>query len=121
MSSQTLQRCESGVSIQHCPECNGNLVQTEQETHCESCGLVVEDAPIDHGPEWRSFDREERKRTGAPRTVTRHDRGLSTEMGFPSEVDGSSRRRRRLRRQRRLHGRSKFDSKRERNFSARTG
>ncbi|MBX0298056.1 transcription initiation factor IIB [Haloarcula nitratireducens] len=116
MSSRTIQRRESSVSTQSCPECTGDLVRTEQETHCEACGLVVGDSPVDYGPEWRSFDRAERKRTGAPRTVTRHDRGLSTEMGFPSEVDGSSRRRR-LNRQRRLHGRSKFESKRERNLA----
>ncbi|WP_135306025.1 transcription initiation factor IIB [Haloarcula amylovorans] len=117
MSSQTVQRHESSVPIQRCPECNGDLVQTDQETHCESCGLVVGDSPVDYGPEWRSFDRAERKRTGAPQTVTMHDGGLSTEIGLAGEEDLSSQKRRRLNRQRRLHGRSKFESKRDRNLA----
>lgn len=115
MASSTVQQ-ESDVSTQQCPECSGDLVQDAHETHCGACGLVVEDDPVDHGPEWRSFDREERKRTGAPRTVTLHDSGLSTDIGT-SGADVSSRKRRRLSRQRRLHSRAKFESKRERNLS----
>ena len=40
---------------------------------------------IDHGPEWRAFDsdqREKRARTGAPMTYTIHDKGLSTIIGW---------------------------------------
>ncbi len=40
---------------------------------------------IDHGPEWRAFDseqREKRARTGAPMTYTIHDKGLSTMIGW---------------------------------------
>ncbi|MBX0298330.1 transcription initiation factor IIB [Haloarcula nitratireducens] len=117
MSSQTVQRHESSVPIQRCPECTGDLVQTDQETHCESCGLVVEDSPVDHGPEWRSFDCEERKRTGAPQTVTMHDGGLSTKIGFSNEGNISPQKHRRLNRQRRLHGRARFESKRDRNLA----
>ncbi|WP_135306415.1 transcription initiation factor IIB [Haloarcula amylovorans] len=117
MSSQTVQQRELSVSTRRCPECNGDLCHSEQETHCESCGLVVEDSPVDYGPEWRSFDREERKHTGAPQTVTMHDGGLSTEIGFSGEGDISPRKRRRLARQRRLHSRSKFESKRDRNLA----
>jgi len=115
MASSTIQQ-ESDVSTQQCPECGEDLVQDEHETHCGVCGLVVEDNAVDHGPEWRSFDREERKRTGAPRTVTLHDSGLSTGIG-PGGDDVSSRKRRRLSRQRRLHAQAKFESKRERNLS----
>jgi transcription initiation factor TFIIB len=42
---------------------------------------VIDDEFIDRGPEWRAFDadqRQKRARTGAPMTLTIHDKGLST-------------------------------------------
>ena len=51
------------------------------ELVCQSCGLVIDDEFIDRGPEWRAFDSEQRNkraRTGAPMTLTIHDKGLST-------------------------------------------
>ena len=51
------------------------------ELVCQSCGLVIDDEFIDRGPEWRAFDADQRKkraRTGAPMTLTIHDKGLST-------------------------------------------
>jgi len=104
-----------------CPECGGRLDQAGRETHCTDCGLVVDEHEIDHGPEWRSFDEDDCRRTGAPRTVTQHDKGLSTEIGRDeSDATGtalSARKRRRLSRQRRLHSRAKFESKRQRNLA----
>ena len=44
-------------------------------------GLVVDDSPIDYGPEWRSFSEEQRwqrSRVGAPLTERMHDHGLTT-------------------------------------------
>jgi len=64
-----------------CPECDGRVTTNAVETVCEDCGLVINEQRIDHGPEWRSFDEDERERTGAPLTAARHDRGLSTEIG----------------------------------------
>jgi transcription initiation factor TFIIB len=55
------------------------------ETVCADCGLVVTEAAIDHGPEWRAFDareKEEKSRVGAPTTGLLHDRGLSTTIGW---------------------------------------
>jgi transcription initiation factor TFIIB len=96
-----------------CPECSGRLRSDGDETVCGSCGLVVSEDRIDRGPEWRGID-EKRERTGAPLTRSRHDRGLSTEIG-----QGSARltghKRRRLARMRRQHARSQIASKAERN------
>jgi len=74
-----------------CPECGGRVATNVAETVCEECGLVLEDERIDHGPEWRSFsdDEQNRERTGAPLTVTRHDRGLSTEIGRGTDANGN--------------------------------
>lgn len=82
---------------------------------CAECGLVVAEDPLDRGPEWRSFsdDETDRERTGAPLTRSRHDRGLSTEIGRGTRLKG--RKRRRVARMRREHARTKIGSKAERN------
>ncbi|MFB6142737.1 MAG: transcription initiation factor IIB family protein [Halorientalis sp.] len=98
-----------------CPECSGSLKRDRDETVCSECGLVVEENRIDHGPEWRSFadDETDRERTGAPLTRSRHDRGLTTEIGRDTRLKG--RKRRRLARMRRQHDRARISSKAERN------
>ncbi|WP_160135083.1 transcription initiation factor IIB [Halococcus salsus] len=97
-----------------CPECNGSLSGSGNETFCTSCGLVVAEDNIDRGPEWRSFaDGPNRKRTGAPLTRSRHDRGLSTEIGRSTRLTG--RKRRLFARLRRQHNRARIASKAERN------
>jgi transcription initiation factor TFIIB len=98
-----------------CPECNGSLQQDGCETVCGRCGLVVDEDAIDRGPEWRSFEDgdDENGRVGAPLTRSRHDRGLSTEIGRSTRLKG--RKRRQLARLRREHRRAQVGSKRERN------
>ncbi|MDS0301367.1 transcription initiation factor IIB family protein [Halogeometricum sp. S1BR25-6] len=105
-----------------CPECNGRVRTNTAETNCEDCGLVIDEQQIDHGPEWRTFDGEEssNKRTGAPLTVARHDRGLSTEIGRWRDASGnqlSARKRRQLGRLRREQRRGRWRSKSERNLA----
>jgi len=98
-----------------CPECSGRLNTDGTETVCGQCGLVVDEYRIDHGPEWRSFadDDTNPERTGAPLTQSRHDRGLSTDIGRSTRVKG--RKRRRLSRMRTQHKRAQISTKRERN------
>ncbi|MEF8775479.1 MAG: transcription initiation factor IIB family protein [Haloarculaceae archaeon] len=98
-----------------CPECDGIVRSQETETVCSECGLVIEEHAIDPGPEWRSFadDAENPERTGAPLTRSRHDRGLSTEIGRSSRLKG--RKRRKFARLRRQHKRTQIASKAERN------
>ena len=105
-----------------CPECDGRLRTNGTETICEECGLVSGEDAIDRGPEWRSFDDDDtdRRRTGAPLTRSRHDRGLSTEIGYGSGSNSYSsrltgRKRRQIARLRREHNRSRISSKAERN------
>ncbi|MFC7073545.1 transcription initiation factor IIB family protein [Halovenus rubra] len=98
-----------------CHECGGCLRSDDCETVCQDCGLVVEEHTIDPGPEWRSFSDDETnpERTGAPLTRSRHDRGLSTEIGYSNRIKG--RKRRRVARMRRQHKRTQIRSKAERN------
>lgn len=106
-----------------CPECDGRLRRRGTEIVCEKCGLISAEDAIDRGPEWRSFedDDTDRRRTGAPLTRSRHDRGLSTEIGYGSGSDSSyssrltGRKRRQIARLRREHNRARISSKAERN------
>ncbi|MCO8242520.1 MULTISPECIES: transcription initiation factor IIB family protein [unclassified Haladaptatus] len=101
-----------------CPECHSRVRTRGSETVCTECGLVVAEDNLDRGPEWRSFDDDDtdRKRTGAPLTRSRHDRGLTTEIGYKnSSVRLTGRKRRRVMRMRRQHNRARISSKAERN------
>ncbi|MFC6766845.1 transcription initiation factor IIB [Natrinema soli] len=106
-----------------CPECDGRLRKRDAEIVCEECGLVSSEDAIDHGPEWRSFDDEDSdpRRTGAPLTRSRHDRGLSTKIGYGSGSSSgyssrlTGRKRRQIARLRREHNRARISSKAERN------
>jgi len=107
-------------SANQCPECDGRVTTNAVETVCEDCGLVIDEQCIDHGPEWRAYDDEERERTGAPLTAARHDRGLSTEIGRGTDAKGneiSGQKRRRLARMRREQTRGRWRSKAERNLA----
>jgi transcription initiation factor TFIIB len=74
-------------SIQRCPECGStNLIEDPNrgEIICKDCGLVLKEEIIDTGQEWRAFDSEQmsrRARGGAPLTFTKHDKGMTTEIG----------------------------------------
>jgi len=100
-----------------CPECDGTVRPDSDESVCTDCGLVVDSDRVDRGPDWRSFDDgpADGKRTGAPLTRSRHDRGLSTTIGHGSETRVTGRKRRRLSRMRREHARARISSKRDRN------
>lgn len=106
-----------------CPECGGRVRERGTESVCEDCGLVTADTAIDPGPEWRTFDgdRSDRRRTGAPLTRSRHDRGLSTRIGYGTGSNSrydlrlTGRKRRQLARLRREHNRAHISTKAETN------
>ncbi len=85
LTSKEKQTIEETV---HCPECGSNHLSKDYsraELVCQDCGLVIDEDLIDHGPEWRAFDseqREKRARTGAPMTYMIHDKGLSTMISW---------------------------------------
>jgi len=70
-----------------CPECGSTQFiedPSREEIVCAKCGLVQKEDIIDTGQEWRAFDSEQmsrRARSGAPLTFTKHDKGLTTEIG----------------------------------------
>jgi len=102
-----------------CPDCDGSLRLVEGETVCVDCGLVVDDCRLEHTPAGRFEDDDRQPRTGAPLTQGRHDRGLSTEIGYKRDGKGktlSGRKQCQLTRLRRHHGRARFESKADRNL-----
>lgn len=104
-----------------CPDCNETIVTEGRETWCQECGLMIDEHQIDHGPEWfAASEKLNRRRTGAPLTGRRHDRGLSSEIGWNTDGRGnpvSGRKRRQLSRLRREHRRARWRSTRERNLA----
>ncbi|UPM42935.1 transcription initiation factor IIB [Halocatena salina] len=121
---------EEQESVSTCPECGGRLINDSEhgETICEECGLVVEEDSIDHGPEWRAFDaqeKDEKSRVGAPTTTMMHDKGLSTNIGWQNkDAYGnslSSRQRQKMQRLRTWNERFRTRDSKERNLKQALG
>ena len=110
-----------------CPECGSTHISRDYsraELVCKDCGLVIDEGIIDHGPEWRAFDseqREKRARTGAPMTYTIHDKGLSTRISWQNkDAYGKSiptRNRAQLYRLRKWQARTRISNGTERNLA----
>jgi transcription initiation factor TFIIB len=78
-------------NIKRCPECNSiSLTYDEQrgEIICNDCGLVVEEKMVDTGQELHgSSDKSEKKgRGGAPLSMQKFDKGLTTNVGEISDI-----------------------------------
>jgi transcription initiation factor TFIIB len=115
------------ISVRICPECgNQDLIQDFEagELVCERCGYVITNKLLDHGPEWRAFNREElerRARVGSPLTWTIHDKGLSTIIDWHDrDIHGRKLKpmqKARVYRLRKWHRRSKVSGSTDRNLS----
>jgi len=117
-------RCDAQTDEQPttaCPDCDGTLRRDSDETVCLDCGLIVTESRLDRrGPRTFSEDPETQARTGAPLTPARHDRGLSTEIGFGTDGTGKTlpgEKRRQLARLRREHRRAQWQSTADRNLA----
>ena len=78
--------------IKKCPDCGGTnlLIQKDRgEATCRDCGLVIEEKMIDFGQDWREFNEDQaskKRRTGAPMSYTKFDRGLGTDIGQKGDI-----------------------------------
>jgi len=72
---------------QRCPECGSKKITYDHirgEMICGTCGTVISESMIDLTQEWRAFDDDQktkRVRTGTALTPTKHDQGITTEIG----------------------------------------
>jgi len=70
-----------------CPECGStNIIEdpVRGELVCQECGYVISESLVDTSQDWRAFDSDQmarRARGGAPLTFSKHDLGLTTEIG----------------------------------------
>ena len=117
MKSETIESKASPEEKEEsrCPSCGGEKFGRDSaagEVFCRECGTVVEEDKLDtSGP--RTFSAEERqdkKRSGSSITYTRHDKGISTEIGSGSMQGMSGEKRGQYYRLRKWHSRSS-DSK----------
>ncbi len=82
-----MRRSDRAIKKFKCPDCGKNDFDEDSakaEMVCKNCGTVVQESMLDLTQEWRAFDsdqRSKRARTGAPLTHTKHDKGLTTEIG----------------------------------------
>ena len=77
--------------VKRCPECSSiNLTYDDQkgEIICNDCGLIIEEKMVDTGQEGGGqFDKgEKRGRSGAPLSVQKFDKGLTTNVGEISDI-----------------------------------
>ena len=76
--------------VKKCPECgSSNLVydSSRGEVICGDCGLLVEEKMVDTSHELRAFDKSEKKsRGGAPISIQKFDKGLTTNVGEISDI-----------------------------------
>src|SRR3989339_2266860 len=78
-------------NIKECPECGGvNLIFDTHlgEIICRDCGLVIEEKMVDTGIDLSGkFDKGEKKgRGGAPISMQKFDKGLTTNVGEISDI-----------------------------------
>jgi transcription initiation factor TFIIB len=68
-----------------CPACGGPVITDRErgEVVCARCGLVVAEAAVDMGPEWRVFDEREKRRvrTAPLKLVIKTDMAVKPEHG----------------------------------------
>jgi transcription initiation factor TFIIB len=70
-----------------CSKCGGFIIFDPKigEVVCSKCGYVPALRRVVHSPEWKAIDPEDKlrkSRVGPPVTLTRHDMGLSTDLGI---------------------------------------
>jgi transcription initiation factor TFIIB len=95
MKTVETQAKKDETQVLQCPNCGNTGFDTDSaagETYCRECGVVIEEDKLDtSGP--RTFsaeDRQDKERSGSSITYTRHDKGISTEIGSSGSIRGMS-------------------------------
>jgi transcription initiation factor TFIIB len=125
LSLKEVRRRKSSLQ-ERCSECGSGEFVTDLEAGevaCRRCGLVLQEAMLDHEPEWRAFTPEEREakvRVGSLTSLTKFDKGLSTTFEPYRDTHGRSlptQERLKMMRLRKWQIRARTDSSTQRNLS----
>ena len=77
--------------VKKCPECGSINITSDEylgEVTCNDCGLVIEEKMADTGIDMQGkFDKDDKKgRGGAPISIQKFDKGLTTNVGEISDI-----------------------------------
>jgi transcription initiation factor TFIIB len=77
--------------VKKCPECGSIDITSDEylgEITCNTCGLVIEEKMADTGMDLQGkFDKDDKKgRGGAPMSMQKFDKGLTTNVGEISDI-----------------------------------
>lgn len=91
---------QTEIRTNRCPRCLGtDIDHSPTETWCRDCGFVLEDSPIDRGPDWRSFaDDDHNAEHAAPGNRNHPHRGLGTDIRLGPTSDRDDARREKIHR-----------------------
>ena len=67
-----------------CPNCGSLAIYVDPirgERVCDNCGLVLDEGMVDQGPDWTTFEGDDRIRAGPPPSVMAPDKGLGSMVG----------------------------------------
>src|SRR3989440_7303689 len=67
-----------------CPNCGSFALYVDPvrgERVCDNCGFVVDEGLVDQGPDWTTFEGDDRIRAGPPPSVMAPDKGLGSMVG----------------------------------------
>ncbi|MEK6987584.1 MAG: transcription initiation factor IIB family protein [Candidatus Thermoplasmatota archaeon] len=67
-----------------CPDCGSFAIYLDSirgERVCDNCGFVVDEGRVDQGPDWTTFEGDDRIRAGPPPSVMAPDKGLGSMVG----------------------------------------
>ncbi|HEY5606235.1 MAG TPA: TFIIB-type zinc ribbon-containing protein [Thermoplasmata archaeon] len=75
---------DGGSDPSRCPNCGSFALYVDPvrgERVCDSCGFVVDEGFVDLGPDWTTFEGDDRIRAGPPPSVMVPDKGLGSMVG----------------------------------------
>lgn len=75
---------EAGPDPARCPNCSSFALYVDPvrgERVCDNCGFVVDEGMVDQGPDWTTFEGDDRIRAGPPPSVMAPDKGLGSMVG----------------------------------------
>src|SRR3990170_1351613 len=75
---------KDGRDPTRCPNCGSFALYVDSirgERVCDNCGFVVDEGLVDLGPDWTTFEGDDRIRAGPPPSVMAPDKGLGSMVG----------------------------------------